>query len=548
MSSNDTKEHPPIGVLSNNEEDFADEYHPHSPAVGGNSNGANDENIQAPAAAVNDSDLSVARSTEMPHPITLEHADARPVLARRNAVTPARGSGVPAQRNRDAVPGAFLVSQAGTIATQRSLTESRRAVVIHEVSQTEDVEARSIPRVDEESGTGGNQSNQGDYFIAEASAVEEDIAIAQVATQKWYQRRFYRSILIGSVLLTCVLVGIVIALLSRPTGNAPTMSPPPTTSALSSTLEAELIACVFIAQASLSDCRLQRTVLETKGLTIPSEIGLLTKLTYLSLENAELTGTIPTTIGELTELEYLSFSSNSALMGAIPSSIGDLVRLTYLSFAKSGLTGSIPSSVGSLKQLQHLDLALNAFTGAIPLSIGEPTLLTHLVFASNQLTGGIPSSIESLRQLTYLDFGINKLNGTVPDFIGGLTKLNALGLYRNGFTGNIPPSIVGLNELRYFWCDVGGFSGRIPSLIGDMTQLIHLNIGINALTGNVPPSIADLTRLTFLSLGSNELTGTVPSSLCSIVTSGIYIDCGVIQCDCCKTALPASGPDPGVFC
>jgi hypothetical protein len=225
-----------------------------------------------------------------------------------------------AQGNRASVPGAFLVSQAGIIATKRTLTESRRAAVIYEVSQAEEVQARSLRRVEEESGTGGNHNSQGEYFIAEANTLEEDIAIAQVAKQKW---RRHRALLIGSVLLTCVLVGIVIALLSRPTGNAPTIAPPPTTSALSSNLEAELIACAFIAQASLIECRLQRTVLETKGLTIPSEIGLLTKLTYLSLENAELTGTIPTTIGELTELEYLSFSSNSALMGAIPSSIGD---------------------------------------------------------------------------------------------------------------------------------------------------------------------------------------------------------------------------------
>jgi hypothetical protein len=55
------------------------------------------------------------------------------------------------------------------------------------------------------------------------------------------------------------------------------------------------------------------------GGILPTEIGMLTKLSSLALTNNEaLTGTIPTEIGRLSVLRYL-FLNNTTLSGRIPT-------------------------------------------------------------------------------------------------------------------------------------------------------------------------------------------------------------------------------------
>jgi hypothetical protein len=59
------------------------------------------------------------------------------------------------------------------------------------------------------------------------------------------------------------------------------------------------------------------------GGAIPSEIGYLTLLTDLSLDEAKLTGEIPSELGLLTNLKVLTLMVNS-LEGTIPSEMGNL--------------------------------------------------------------------------------------------------------------------------------------------------------------------------------------------------------------------------------
>ena len=85
--------------------------------------------------------------------------------------------------------------------------------------------------------------------------------------------------------------------------------------------------------------------------TIPSEVGLLTPLTYLDFYDNDLTSTIPSEIGLLTQLTYLDFYDN-ALTSTIPSKIGLLTQLAFLSFYDNTLMGKIPSSLCSLTSLE----------------------------------------------------------------------------------------------------------------------------------------------------------------------------------------------------
>ena len=560
---------PSAGAAGFQKDDFAEEFPPDSASVVADmlSNHRRNEKMQATAATVaKGSTCHVQRAADkLDHtavdPRLVEHEDelaAWSATATSTTFTESP-SNIQLQNNNNAAPGAFLISHAGCVVTQKTLTESRRAVVVdEELKQAEEEEVEPLlPRtLDVEPGDHdhGQNHEQGDYFIAEASMVhQEDIAIAEIRNkQQSYKRNIYRAIFIGTILFACILVGVVVGLLARPTGSvnsspAPTgTAAPPTTLAPTdafeveatlapsrSNLASEQVACDFIAQTSLSEYLLQRTVMETNGLTIPSEIGLLTKLTYLSLEDTGLTGTIPESVERLTELRHLTFRFNNALMGSIPSSIGNLVQLTKLDVGLTGLQGTIPSSIGRLSQLQVLDLYYNEFSGGIPMSLGEMTQLTHVSFAANSLSGSIPNIFGNLTQLTYLDFGYNQLDGSVPSSFAALTMLTLLGMYVNRFTGSIPPFIGNLTEMKQLHWDNCQFTGVIPSSIAFLTQLSGLNFGGNLITGSIPSSVAALTKLTYLSLNSNQLTGSIPASLCSVITE-IVVICGAVKCDCCQ--------------
>ena len=84
---------------------------------------------------------------------------------------------------------------------------------------------------------------------------------------------------------------------------------------------------------------------------IPTELGILSNLEYLSLYWNSLTGEIPSGLGDLSNLKYLSLGRNM-LTGEIPPWLGDLSNLQYLGLTWSGLTGEIPPELGDLSNLK----------------------------------------------------------------------------------------------------------------------------------------------------------------------------------------------------
>ena len=57
--------------------------------------------------------------------------------------------------------------------------------------------------------------------------------------------------------------------------------------------------------------------------SLPSELGQLSNLVYLDLQNNAITGELPSELGDLINLDYLGLSSNQ-LQGTIPRSLGRL--------------------------------------------------------------------------------------------------------------------------------------------------------------------------------------------------------------------------------
>jgi Leucine-rich repeat (LRR) protein len=172
--------------------------------------------------------------------------------------------------------------------------------------------------------------------------------------KKWYCRpSFLTAMIVLSVciIVVAIVVPIVIMGQNGSTTDAPTIENNTTDPTQDQSTQIQ-IACNFLSIPNVTECRSTVTFDSdtTTGSTIPSEIGLLTQLTWLSFAYNQLTSTIPSEIGLLTQLTLLSFSTNQ-LTSTIPSELGRLTQLVELSFHYNELSGTIPSFLCSLTSL-----------------------------------------------------------------------------------------------------------------------------------------------------------------------------------------------------
>ena len=77
------------------------------------------------------------------------------------------------------------------------------------------------------------------------------------------------------------------------------------------------------------------------------------RVTWLNLNNNELSGEIPAELGSLSNLEVLYLKKN-ALSGEIPAELGSLSNLEWLYLDSNALSGEIPPELGSLSNLEVL--------------------------------------------------------------------------------------------------------------------------------------------------------------------------------------------------
>ena len=136
---------------------------------------------------------------------------------------------------------------------------------------------------------------------------------------------------------------------------------------------------------------------------IPTEIALLTSLTWIKLEDNALTS-LPTEIGLLTNLKYLYLTGND-IVGAIPTEIGALTELVDLA-ANDNQLSSVPSQLGSLRTtLRVLRLNNNAIA-ALPGQLASLTTLRTLQVEDNLLTG-LPAAFQSWGPITRCELSGN---------------------------------------------------------------------------------------------------------------------------------------------
>lgn len=177
------------------------------------------------------------------------------------------------------------------------------------------------------------------------------------------------------------------------------------------------------------------------GLThLPPEIGKLTSLTWLNLNNNALTS-LPPEIGSLASLEALDLANNK--LTSLPPEIGQLVRLRELELYNNNLT-SLPPEIGHLATLKELHLYNNNLVH-LPPEIGQLKSLSWLRINNNKLAS-LPPEIGMLTALTWLNLDENNLTELPPE-IGLLQSLQKLFLPGNKIAA-LPREICHIDSLE----------------------------------------------------------------------------------------------------
>lgn len=257
------------------------------------------------------------------------------------------------------------------------------------------------------------------------------------------------------------------------------------------------------------------------GLTgsISPDIGNLSFLGSLQLQNNQLTGVLPNQIGDLSRLKVLNVSSNY-LHGMIPSNISRLSELQVIDLMQNNITGMIPEEISSLKRLRVLNLGRNSIYGEIPSSIANLSSLINLNLGTNRLTGIIPGVLGGLENLQELDVTINNLTGIVPSSIYNMSSLVHLALASNNFWGKIPYDVgMKLPNLLIFNFCFNKFTGTIPGSLHNLTNIKVIRMAHNLLEGTVPPGLGNLPFLQMYNIGFNKIVSPTDNNRLSFITS-----------------------------
>ncbi|MBA0664737.1 hypothetical protein Goklo_004698, partial [Gossypium klotzschianum] len=97
------------------------------------------------------------------------------------------------------------------------------------------------------------------------------------------------------------------------------------------------------------------------------------------------------------------------LTGEIPTFLGLLSNLKYLSFAYNSLRGSIPPSLGNLSSLETLALTRNSLSEIIPEALEQLTDLSYFSIDDNAISDGDVPSLEKLDKLFAILLDANHL-------------------------------------------------------------------------------------------------------------------------------------------
>ncbi|PIN21427.1 Serine/threonine protein kinase [Handroanthus impetiginosus] len=249
------------------------------------------------------------------------------------------------------------------------------------------------------------------------------------------------------------------------------------------------------------------------------ELSFLTSLTYcrrlklISIGSNSIIGYLPDSIGNFSSSLELLDLSNSRTKGRIPEEIGNITNLAFLYMDNNQFTGFVPFTIEGLKNLQVLSLKGNKLSGPIPDGICHLPHLGELALGNNKLYGPLPACLGNITSLRYLNLDSNELNSSISPTIGGLKDLLEFNLFSNFLSGPLPLEIGNLKVVILMDLSMNELSGSIPSTIGGLNNLINLSLAYNRLQGHILDSVSHMLSLERLDLSHNNFMGLIPKSL-----------------------------------
>ncbi|KAG7957020.1 hypothetical protein I3843_11G153800 [Carya illinoinensis] len=239
---------------------------------------------------------------------------------------------------------------------------------------------------------------------------------------------------------------------------------------------------------------------------LPAEFGELTNLRILDLTHNYINGSIPTSFAKL-PLVSLSLLGNR--ISGVPPEIGDISSLEWLVLEDNLLGGQLPESFGNLSNLRGLILSGNNFTDAIPKTFGNLKNLSDFRIDGSRISGKIPDFVGNWINLTRLDMQGTDMEGPIPSSISQLTNLEELRISDLKGSSIGFPNLKDLKKLKYLELRNCLITSSIPVYIGELPKLKRLDLSFNNISGRIPDEIGAL-QLDFMFLNNNSLSGKVP--------------------------------------
>jgi Leucine-rich repeat (LRR) protein len=279
----------------------------------------------------------------------------------------------------------------------------------------------------------------------------------------------------------------------------------------------------------------------------------------LRLNRNLLAGTMSSQIGQMTNLKVLYMDEND-FDGSIPPEWSNITTLEHLAVGHNRLTGQLPESLSQLTNLKTMNISGNLYENSIiPVSFVENLMELERLLASDTNLLSVPD-LSPLHKLRALDLGGNPLLGAGQPMASWLTAVNAetgqpalgnleeLRLNNNGWTGPLL-DLSGLTKLSDLTLHDNALTGILPEWLGtSLKQLKVLNVRNNFFSGFLPQSLAtNLESSTSSTLkrldvsGTNQILGQVPDQVCASLAAAaststakndevIVINCSTLQC------------------